>query len=289
LDTRSWLAGFKDTKLVDLLVIPGTHNSGSSKSGAHESWWKKTCFCYVRQQSLSIYDQLCAGIRFLDFRLHVEDEGEFPNVFLSHSFDTHYTLADALNEVAFFLAEYPTEFVIVYIRIDHWWRSKAKKGQWQAIVEKTLRSSRLELASIEAEALDHAKVSDLAGKALILMPDNNTVVSRESGISFLDSLKHYKVFDVWRFSGVADAMLAVSDHMYARHTEQRPRNVLGGLALDLTVIGLPPSWTSAELNEWFLARAESDPEWTGQPMGVLLLDFADEMLLRRLFTAFGIF
>ena len=247
------------------------------------------CFCYARQQSLSIYDQLCAGIRLLDFRLHVEDEEESPNVFLSHSFDTHYTLADALNEVASFLAEYPTEFVIIYIRIDHWWRSKAMKGQWQEIVEETLRSSRLELASVDSENLDHMKVSQLSGKALILMPDNNTVVSRESGISFLDSLKHYKVFDVWRCSGVADAMLAVSDHMYARRTEPRPRNTLTGLALDLTVTGLPPSWTSAELNEWFLARAESDPEWTGQPMGVLLLDFADEVILRRLFAAFGIF
>ena len=244
-------------------------------------------FCYSRQQSSSIYDQLCFGIRFLDFRLHVDELDSA--VHLSHSFDTRYTLRDALGEIRLFLEENPTEFIIIYLRIDHWWREDKSKGRRTQAILEILKSSRLKFADVVGESIHQICVSDVAGQVIIMLPDNSTVVPSSCGQSFVDSRRFYKVFDVWRCQSVSEATTCLDKHMVSR-VEWTGHFGISGIALDLSVTGLPPSWTSHKLNDWFLSKLENDPDWSSceAPIGVLMVDFADERLVRRLLSVVGL-
>jgi 1-phosphatidylinositol phosphodiesterase len=93
-----------DSTNITNLVIPGTHNSCSSK-------FIKTNLKFIKErivnQVWSIREQLLAGIRYFDLR-----PGQ--NYYIYHSnFPTIYTLNDTLKEMSNFLKEYPSEFLFV--------------------------------------------------------------------------------------------------------------------------------------------------------------------------------
>ena len=93
-----------DSTNITNLVIPGTHNSCSSK-------FIKTNLKFIKErivnQVWSIREQLLAGIRYFDLR-----PGQNYYIYHSH-FPTIYTLNDTLKEMSNFLKEYPSEFLFV--------------------------------------------------------------------------------------------------------------------------------------------------------------------------------
>ena len=110
----SWLQEFQETRLLDLPIIPASHNSASAE---RKSWIGMTLGSpWARQQSLPIKDQLMLGVRGIDFRLHVREDGE---VQISHGFDTTYSFKRGLEEIKDFLAEHGSEFVILFLRIGY--------------------------------------------------------------------------------------------------------------------------------------------------------------------------
>lgn len=62
----NWLSTVPDAKLISLLSIPGTHDSGTYSC----KWYQA---CDVSQcQAWSTFWQLKAGIRFLDLRINTD-------------------------------------------------------------------------------------------------------------------------------------------------------------------------------------------------------------------------
>lgn len=83
---------------VSQLSIPGTHDTGTYNC-------KHGAFCEsVQCQSWTIYDQLRAGIRFLDIRVDVRSTPYR----ISHGTFTFDYLTNYLNGIASFLSQNPT-------------------------------------------------------------------------------------------------------------------------------------------------------------------------------------
>ncbi|EPX58147.1 Phosphatidylinositol diacylglycerol-lyase [Cystobacter fuscus DSM 2262] len=105
-DWMGLLDGFKRRRPITRLVIPGTHDSG-----AYEYAYTPM----VRAQSLSIRQQLDAGVRALDLRVGV---AYFANTYwLYHGpVNLDVSVQSAITDVVNFLTANPTETVIIMLK-----------------------------------------------------------------------------------------------------------------------------------------------------------------------------
>ena len=289
----SWLSRHQDSRLLDLPVIIGSHNSASAFCGSHVAWWKQLLYCYARQQEASIRDQLLMGVRFFDFRLHHVTIENQASVYVSHSLDSKYSLNEALAAIRVFLEEFPTEFVIVYARIDHWFRNDGDDNHRAGAIQQILIEQRDLFCEIQkVHQLDTVRVRDIGGKVCLMIPDNGSVVPSpaSSDICFLDSQQFYSVVDVWKTNSVFSARSVIDRFMSERGRKDddgEQASVLRGVCLDLTVGAIPPSCTSPSLNWWFVDNLCSNANWlspAAKPLGILLLDFVDDELMRKIFS-----
>lgn len=126
-----WMAKLPDERRLSHICLPGSHDSATAYtqstgviSGA-VSWVCQAINC----QSLSISEQLNAGVRFLDLRLYPEKDGSGSIQFICvHGKDKlRYTCTRPENEQALkfedvqgecntFLREHPTETIVVSIK-----------------------------------------------------------------------------------------------------------------------------------------------------------------------------
>ena len=105
-DASDWMASLADDRRVTTIAIPGTHDSGALYSIADVAG---------KCQSLSIEEQLRAGVRFFDIRLQLRGD----RLAVVHSFVDQMTdFADVLASMAAFLQAHPTEFLLVSIKED---------------------------------------------------------------------------------------------------------------------------------------------------------------------------
>ncbi len=105
-DASDWMAALDDSRSIASLTIPGTHDSGALYSIADVAG---------KCQSLSIKEQLKAGVRFIDIRLQLRGD----KLAVVHSFVDQMTdFADVLVDLVDFLHNHPTEFLIVSIKQD---------------------------------------------------------------------------------------------------------------------------------------------------------------------------
>jgi 1-phosphatidylinositol phosphodiesterase len=102
-----WMSSVEDERLLSDLSIPGTHDSA-----AFVEPFPGTAKC----QSLSLTDQLNAGVRFLDIRCRHID-----NAFAIHhgSIYQNQNFDDVLNAVIGFLNAHPREAVIMSVKEEH--------------------------------------------------------------------------------------------------------------------------------------------------------------------------
>ncbi|GHC83432.1 1-phosphatidylinositol phosphodiesterase [Nocardiopsis terrae] len=101
----AWMAGVPDGTGLSALSVPGTHDSGA---------WRGTV--WSRTQDLTISGQLDSGVRFLDVRTrHYRDS--FP---IHHGSEyLHLNFTDVVRDVSAFLAQNPTETVLVRMKKEH--------------------------------------------------------------------------------------------------------------------------------------------------------------------------
>lgn len=112
---NDWMKNIPDEAFLSEINIPGSHDSA-------------TRFCqfahFSKCQSLSVFEQLCAGVRFLDLR--VEKIGS--RLYLVHGSAKCYKtdnkkdllmLEDVLSECRSFLKANPSEVLIISIKCDH--------------------------------------------------------------------------------------------------------------------------------------------------------------------------
>ena len=106
LSLTDWMDAIPDSRSIADLTIPGTHDSGADYNNGIAT-------TYSRCQSLSIADQLSAGVRFMDIRLKLQDSGL--NVY--HGIvDQHLSFNEVLTDCKAFLDAHPGEVILMSIK-----------------------------------------------------------------------------------------------------------------------------------------------------------------------------
>lgn len=118
-------------------TLYGTHNSCTYGSLLNECLF--LVIPWVRNQSLSITDQLENGVRWFDFRVSFEKG----NVYLSHTYLMEHTLKSIIDEIAdYFKRKTECPFIMIHIRVD----SNALANQ--AVIEQRVREILTSYASL---------------------------------------------------------------------------------------------------------------------------------------------
>ncbi|KAL2653758.1 hypothetical protein R1flu_021886 [Riccia fluitans] len=104
---KEWMAALDLDKVhVKDVLWPGTHDSATNKIGV-----PLVSRPFAQCQTLSIYDQLCLGVRLLDIR--VEGSGR-----VCHGILTTYKVDVVIEDIKRFMSETKQEFVILEIRTE---------------------------------------------------------------------------------------------------------------------------------------------------------------------------
>ena len=107
---NNWMADLDPSQTINLISIPGTHDSCALYDHATAG--------YTQCQWLSIKDQLLNGIRFLDIRCTYEVDGK-PFEITHGGYDQNVTFADVQRDVIAFLQANPTEFVLMNVQQEY--------------------------------------------------------------------------------------------------------------------------------------------------------------------------
>lgn len=277
----SWMSQYQETRIVNLPIIPGSHDSGAITLGNNSTWQAQAMWNYAKTQNNSIAGQLAIGIRMLDLRLHVMyDETDYPDqIRISHTYDSNITLADVLGSVKEFLDQQATEFVILYLRIDTSYPLTGNVTAKQSFIETTLTESGLKFAAYTTGALKTMTVGEVAGQALLMGVPGDAFKSSDAIYDYIDSQTTYSVCDIWEVQTITAAQSKLSNCFPEIPATGELTGMLTGYAVDGQLDGLPPSEGSIEMNDWFFNNFLNNPIWTSRaqyPIGVLLIDFAIE-------------
>ncbi|AUG80664.1 hypothetical protein CFP65_5990 [Kitasatospora sp. MMS16-BH015] len=100
-----WMAALPDSAPLARLTVPGTHDTCSLYGGP-----------ITQTQTLSVPDQLAAGVRFLDIRCRLVN-----GVFAIHhsQFFQNIFFGDVLNQCQAFLAQHPGETVLMRVKQEY--------------------------------------------------------------------------------------------------------------------------------------------------------------------------
>lgn len=143
-NNADWMANMPEVlsnRALREVVIPGTHDSGTNLINENSEFardnfldttlsniekitnainkiirnknqtlsFKKVISAWSRSQSLSIYDQLNQGIRYLDLRVIKKSNGE---MFITHGMYS-YSMDTVINDIKTFITAHPKEIIIL--------------------------------------------------------------------------------------------------------------------------------------------------------------------------------
>jgi 1-phosphatidylinositol phosphodiesterase len=104
ISTQNWMSALDETITLDKLSIPGTHDSGTEKTGKGAG----------HTQNFDIRTQLDDGIRFLDIRVKNKGKNEKDPLQIYHgSLNCEISYGDVLNDCKKFLELNPSEIIIM--------------------------------------------------------------------------------------------------------------------------------------------------------------------------------
>ena len=111
----------------------GTHNSCTYGSLLN------SCSCvvlpWVRNQFLTITEQLERGVRWLDFRVSFS----MGKVYLSHTFLMEHTFTSVMEEITNYMEQHPDfPFIMIHLRVD--FNDRANQATIEPLVQKILSS-----------------------------------------------------------------------------------------------------------------------------------------------------
>ncbi|MVA17488.1 hypothetical protein GOZ94_00830 [Agrobacterium vitis] len=117
-DQPNWLGELPDSLFLDQINLPGTHDSAAINSDIHTFY-----ACHYA----TLTAQMLSGVRLFDIRISVREvNGAFTfmtchgEIFSSCRFNEFQTLPSALDEFHTFLAQNPTEFLAISLKVDAW-------------------------------------------------------------------------------------------------------------------------------------------------------------------------
>lgn len=116
---KEWMSTLplQNLKVRDV-VWPGTHDSATNKIG-----FVGISRPFAQCQKLSIYEQLCIGVRVLDIRVQQDRK-------VCHGILKSYLVDVVINDVKRFLAETKQEFVILEIRTEFSYQDPPAFDAW---------------------------------------------------------------------------------------------------------------------------------------------------------------
>lgn len=260
------MSDFRNMKLSDIPVIPGTHHSAVSApmDGVNPIWGWFEC------QDLNVFSQLMAGVRFLDVRVSVDLTNE---LVVSNKFWSDASFSAVLGEISWFLKHQTTECVILYIRAETLYGSIASIGS-----QISAELNAADLQFVTYDSIDFP-LSLFAGKVL-LVSDEYTLVP--GAVPFLIDKDVFEFRNIGRIRPMSWAKSWIDEYMKAR--DPIPKNRLGGVALDGTFALQHRRYSSADLNKWFLDNLRGNAEWEHKwsLLGVVIIDFADKETIESL-------
>ena len=117
-----WMSAAQDLPLGQLR-LPATHHGAVrrvSRGTRRRGGAKRFRHPGIRRrmgvyQSLTIDEQLAAGVRAFDVRVMTRDDGE---IVVVHTFQTDVLLRDVVGDMGRFAAEHPTEKVLLFLRTE---------------------------------------------------------------------------------------------------------------------------------------------------------------------------
>ena len=114
-------------------MLYGTHNSCTYGSLLNGCLFMVTP--WVRNQNMSISDQLEKGVRYFDFRVSFEKG----NVYLSHTYLMEHTFKSIMEEIAdYFKRKAECPFIMIHLRVD--FNDRANQKLIEPIVQGILTS-----------------------------------------------------------------------------------------------------------------------------------------------------
>ena len=131
---ETWMANLPDNTYVSQISMPGTHDAGAytADSGFDNA--------FAQTQFVDIITQLNSGIRVLDFRpKYISGEGKDAVYNIAHGYITYEdrTFDYVFKQAIDWLAEHPTEFIIVQLK-NEFGSDNASQTGWQAHMREKL-------------------------------------------------------------------------------------------------------------------------------------------------------
>lgn len=130
-DQSDWMQSLPDSILVSEINIPGSHDAAAINTSIHTPY-----ACHNH----SISDQLVYGIRLLDVRIEVFEEGESYTFKTCHSdrlsstgWNTYQSLPSLFDECVTFLSTNPSEVILMSVQIDDWNGTENKDAAYESL------------------------------------------------------------------------------------------------------------------------------------------------------------
>ena len=265
-DRASWLSNFSDFRVLDLPVIPGTHNSASHQAAPGMG---KLIRDWTRNQHTFIADQLLNGVRFLDLRLHARME--VPEIRVSHTIDTIYTLDRVVEEVSSFLLTHPSEFVVLFVQSDSDHPFVHPEGEDRLLVESTFRQKAHML--VNEKDLAKLTVREAAGKMILLLKSWE-ILPQNSDIPNFHAKQYLNMCDLW-YAWTWNGPRGAGYWLKRCMDDYAPTHRVGffGVAVDFTLRGRP-QMTNIHNREFF-SLWKTQRSWRtrrARPVGIVMMD-----------------
>lgn len=166
-----WMSAIPNDRKISEISIPGTHDSMAHKSNL-------TSVDQSRTQSLSLENQLIAGIRYLDIRL-MHDRNKFS---IYHGIVyTGYDFDDVLTKTKAFLRKNPEETIVMRVKQE---KTSASDEEMKKLFDTYYnRYSDLFWKPGQSSNRNNPTMGELRGK-ILLLPDVWSL--RDYGINYRD-------------------------------------------------------------------------------------------------------
>lgn len=158
----SWQSYISDSALIVDMAIPGSHDAACIEM----PWYGST-------QTLSVYDQLMRGVRYLDIRVNKTSDG----LVIFHSVVNGIQYSRVLDDIARFMDEHPTEFVI----IDFQYFKNGSEEQVFAMLDETVHAEKVvnDGTLSDLDFVNSLTLGDVRGKVLVLATDESDYDGRD--------------------------------------------------------------------------------------------------------------
>ncbi len=258
-ENLAWMSKLDDAKMLSELSIPGTHNAGATKSFMGISG---------KCQDTSIKEQLYIGVRFLDIRLMLEKD----KLKVVHSFvDQDLSFESVLENITSFIAENPTEFLIVSIKQEA--DPENSTVSFASKVEEML----LQHDCVSGDRNFPKTLGEARGKILILSRYENASIGVPAYHGWMDSasfeIGELYVQDKYKITDIAQKTEAFENALNI--AAEMKYSLVMNYASCYLENAWPPmsaSKTAKEINPYLLKTLKD----VNTPFGVILCDFITE-------------